>query len=249
MAIDRRAFILNTAAFSTLLAMRPDLTAVAQTAEPRAGRGADWFFLTDAEARTLTAMVDHMIPAYEFASGSDAGVVAFLDLQLATDYGEGAWLFLEGPFEDGKPEQGYQLPYPPAELFRKALGAFDAQARGFANLTADNKERVLKQLADGDITLDGIPGKTFFDEFYAAVIQGYFADPIHNGNSNMSSWRMIGFPGPNAYYLTEVDRYNMDYRRPPSSIAHVAGSRATETFRPPGSEPSHPSGSKPQSEG
>jgi hypothetical protein len=52
------------------------------------------------------------------------------------------------------------------------------------------------------------------------TIEGYFADPAYNGNRDYAGWNMLGFPGADAYYLTEVDRYNMAYWRAPSGIAH-----------------------------
>lgn len=55
----------------------------------------------------------------------------FIDRQLAGAWGAGERLFRSGPWHPGTPQQGYQLPYTPAELFRTALTALrerDAQA-------------------------------------------------------------------------------------------------------------------------
>jgi len=37
------------------------------------------------------------------------------------------------------------------------------------------------------------------------------ADPIHGGNKNMGSWKMIGFPGARADFIDWVDRYGARY--------------------------------------
>src|SRR6202011_6356491 len=65
--------------------------------------------LTATEAAFLTAVSDTMIPADALTpSGSDCGVVTFIDRQLAGAWGGGAKMYRSGPFRQGKPEQGYQ---------------------------------------------------------------------------------------------------------------------------------------------
>jgi hypothetical protein len=63
-----------------------------------------WSVLADAQARWLAAACDVFIPEDDFPSASQAGVVDFIDFQLATDYGRGAGLYLEGPFPEGATE-------------------------------------------------------------------------------------------------------------------------------------------------
>jgi gluconate 2-dehydrogenase gamma chain len=38
-------------------------------------------------------------------------------------------------------------------------------------------------------------------------MEGFFSDPIHGGNRNKASWRMLGFPGLPATYADKVDAY------------------------------------------
>ncbi len=207
-------------------------------AQARAAARADgepkppWFFLTDEEASFLEAAVDILIPADEFPSGSEAGVVDYIDMQLATGWGEGEGLYLEGPFESGEPEQGYQLGMAPAELYRQAIAALrsDAGEGGFEGLQLSVREQWIKELSEGSRDAGLVPGKTFFDHLYQNTLEGYFADPVYNGNQDMAGWKMIGFPGAHAYYLTEVDRYNMAYERPPASVAQRLGGDAPEPF-------------------
>src|SRR5262249_40013231 len=74
--------------------------------------------LTATEAAFVSAAVDAFIPADELSpSGTDCGIVTFIDRQLASAWGGGAKMYRGGPYQRGKPEQGYQLPLTPKEFF------------------------------------------------------------------------------------------------------------------------------------
>ena len=60
----------------------------------------------------------------------------------------------------------------------------------------------------------------FFATLLHNTVEGYFADPVYGGNRDYAGWKMVGFPGAYAYYLTEVSRYNMAYDRPPYGIGY-----------------------------
>lgn len=198
-----------------------DLRWLAAHAQGVAEGKSAYFYLTNDEAAVLSALADRIIPRDDWPSASEAGVIDYIDLQLATDWGRGAGLYLEGPFLDGKEGQGYQLPYTPAELYRKALaGIIGNDVNRVLNFSDGEKDAYLSRLDKGEIELNGIPGGAFFSMLRQNTIEGYFADPAYNGNRDYAGWRMLGFPGADAYYLTEIDRYNMVYLRAPSGIAH-----------------------------
>src|SRR4051794_6201672 len=89
-------------------------------AAPPAGEPLRW--LTSHEAATLEAVVDTLIPKDEVGPGGvEAGIVTFIDRELAAGYGRGARMYLQGPFAEGAATQGYQLPLAPAELYRVGL--------------------------------------------------------------------------------------------------------------------------------
>ena len=48
---------------------------------------------------------------------------------MAGGYGKGDRLYLEGPFAEGTPEQGYQLRMTPSELIRAGIADVNAYAR------------------------------------------------------------------------------------------------------------------------
>lgn len=211
----------------------------AGAAVPLAGTGAvrhafaqwddrPWYFLTDAEARWLAAACDTLIPQDEFPSASQAGVVDFIDFQLATDYGVGNGLYMAAPHAPGTSQQGYQFAFPPSDLFRNAIAALMDRDPSLTDLGHDDRIAAMRDLSesDGDLTED-IPAGDFFTELLSLANQGYFADPIYLGNADYAGWRMVGFPGAHAYYLDTVDDHNLRYPAPPMGIAHGRGTPPT----------------------
>lgn len=186
------------------------------TDAPEAASEGKWRYLNDAEVGFLTAAVDRFIPADPTGpSASEAGVVVFIDRQLAGDYGSGARFYLEGPWQEGTDSQGYQSRFTPAQFYRHAIGAIEqAVARSendktFKDLPADRQDALLKQMESGDLKLDGpITSKAFFTMFLQNVLEGYFSDPIYGGNKDAAAWKMIGFPGAHYDYSEWVTAYN-----------------------------------------
>jgi gluconate 2-dehydrogenase alpha chain/gluconate 2-dehydrogenase gamma chain len=213
---SRRAILAGFASTATVTTLAPAHAFAALDDEP-------FSFLSASEARLLSALCDTLIPRDDFPSASEAGVVDFIDLQLAGLYGHGDGLFMLGPFAVGTPEQGYQLPLVPAQLIRQGLSALADQQSAFDLLDLPRKEAVLTELSNGEIDLGEIPSKTFFDELWKLTNQGYFADPIYGGNDAYAGWKMVGFPGAHAYYLSFVDKHNVSYAQPPMGINHQPG--------------------------
>ena len=89
-----------------------------------------WLVLTAEEVAFFSATADTMIPADELSpSGSECGVPAFIDRQLASACGAGARMYRAGPFHQGTPEQGYQLPLTPRDYFAAGVEATNAWSR------------------------------------------------------------------------------------------------------------------------
>src|SRR5581483_11777108 len=115
----------------------------------------DYLTLTDAEAAFLKAAVDTIIPADALSpSGSECGVVDFIDCELAGPYGEGARLYRDGPVAQGKPEHGYQLDLTPREFFRQGIAAADAWAEtkfgaAFAALVDAQRQAAFTEIDSG----------------------------------------------------------------------------------------------------
>jgi gluconate 2-dehydrogenase gamma chain len=188
-------------------------------------------FFNDEEAKFVTAAIDRLIPGDDrWAGAKDAGVLYYIDRQLAGGYGAGARMYLKGPWSPDAPtQQSYQLRYSPAELYRIGIAESRKYVTGkhsgreLWDLGADDADAALKELESGTATLDSIPSPVFFETLLANTIEGYFADPIYGGNRDMVSWRMLGFPGAYAQYFELVDQYGYVYSRPPLGIASDSG--------------------------
>ena len=206
---------------ATLAGEAPALLGSARAEETRR-------FLNESERRFLLATVDRLIPADErWPGAAEAGVVNYIDLQMAGAWGGGEMLYRHGPFRKGTPTQGYQLEYTPAELFRRSILAINAhfasQAKSFDQLPSEEKDAYLSSLEKGDIDLDGVPSNTFFDFLLQHTVEGFFSDPIYGGNKNKLAWKMIGFPGAYADYHDLIDKHGVEFHREPLSIADGPG--------------------------
>jgi hypothetical protein len=221
---SRRA-VLTAAGASGLAA------AIGLPAAPRhAFAGADarpWAILSDRQARWLAAACDVFIPEDEFASASQAGVVDYIDLQMATGYGRGAGLYLQGPFFAGTPQQGWQLDMTPADLLLGGIDAHIAEGPALFDLDTGARADAVQRLSERTDPLGDAPAQDFFTLLHSLTNEGYFADPIYLGNHDYAGWRMVGFPGAHAYYLDRVDDHGVATPPPPMGIAHRARGRAT----------------------
>jgi gluconate 2-dehydrogenase gamma chain len=193
-------------------------------------------FLNQSERLFLHAAVERLIPADEkWPGAAEAGVVNYIDLQMAGQWGKGELLYRHGPYRKGTPSQGYQLEYTPAELFRRSIAAINAhfseQGKSFDRLPSAEKDAYLTSLEKGRIDLDGVPSNTFFDFLLKHTVEGFFSDPIYGGNKNKIAWKMIGFPGAYSDYYDLIDKHGVELRREPLGIGDGATSHSMNATR------------------
>src|SRR5438105_6288426 len=85
-------------------------------------------FFTEEEALSIAAAAARIFPSDETGPGAhEAGVVIYIDRQLASAYGRDHYRYTQPPFVDGVPEQGYQGKETPRQIYRaglKTLGRF-----------------------------------------------------------------------------------------------------------------------------
>ncbi|MFK3972004.1 gluconate 2-dehydrogenase subunit 3 family protein [Pseudomonas sp. NPDC087358] len=183
-----------------------------------------WQFFTAAEASAVEAIVARLIPADDLSvSGKDAGCAVFIDRQLAGEYGTFSRLYMQGPFDKGTPMQGDQSELVPRQRYRLGLAGLEAYCqkqfqKSFNALAADQQDKVLLGVEKGDIALDGIDGKLFFQQVLGNTMEGFFADPVYGGNRDMVSWKMIGFPGARYDYREYIGLHNQKLDLVPLSI-------------------------------
>jgi len=182
--------------------------------------------LTATEAAFITAAVDTLIPADELSpSGSDCGIVTFIDRQLASDWGGGAKMYRSGPFHKGKPEQGYQLALTPRQFFQTGIAEANTWSqrtygKELDRLSQTDRVAALKVMEEGKAQFASLGSRAFFNALLSLTMEGFFSDPAYGGNHNCVSWKMLGFPGLPATYANKFEEYrNKHYAAPPRSIA------------------------------
>jgi gluconate 2-dehydrogenase gamma chain len=154
--------------------------------------------LTDDELQCLTAMVDCLIPADPPGpSASQAGVVDYIEGQLSGSYGAGGGTYL-GHSDAAACDVGDSLPLRLSEFYGDGLAAlnqlsFLRTGQVFAASDPDNRRTLLTAIDAGEVGELWL--KQFFNQVLENTIEGYFSDPIHGGNRDGISWKMLGFPG------------------------------------------------------
>jgi gluconate 2-dehydrogenase gamma chain len=139
-----------------------------------------WRAFTDAEAATLGAACDAIVPPDEDPGAAEAGVVAFVDRQLATRE------------KDRRP------------LWRAGLRGLEATARrrhgrSFAELSLEARTGLLRDVENGAVDAadwTGIAPTEFFALLRDYTLMGFYGDPRHGGNRDRVAWRMLGLPDP-----------------------------------------------------
>jgi hypothetical protein len=125
------------------------------------------------QAATLRVLVDTIVPADEDPSGTEAGVLDYLERQSARD--------LAG-----------QRTY-----YRVGLDAMNAKAgavldAGFAVLGLGERKALLRATeADEACTPWPIDAREFVTAVVGHVMEGFYGDPGNGGNHDGVSWRMI----------------------------------------------------------
>jgi len=170
------------------------------------------------EAGFVEVMVNVMCPADALTPGGvDCGLAAYIDRQLAGGFGKGARLYMRGPWREGKPELGYQLPLTPEQFFKAGLAAADAACRkrngkAFSELDESGADRFLHEIADGKVTDERVQLASWFNELvYPLFEQACFADPVYGGNVGKVFWKAIGYPGLPAVHSQDM----VDFRGKP----------------------------------
>jgi gluconate 2-dehydrogenase gamma chain len=169
-------------------------------------------FFSRAQALIVAAAASRIFPNDEAGPGaSEAGVVVYIDRQLAGPWGRDHYRYTKEPFEEGAPpEFGYQGKATPRQIYRQGL----QDLKGFDRLTPTEQDQKLTQI---EKTL-------FFSLLRQNTIEGMFCDPMHGGNVDMVGWQLIGFPGPRMSNYGEVDQhYGEAFRPKPVSLREVTG--------------------------
>src|SRR5712672_4162493 len=187
---DRRAFLKGAVAGGAAAATvsLPRAAGAQQGAPAPGSQGSPapantYAYLNPDEAAFVEALVDHMVPADSLTpKGTELGLNTYIDRALAGGWGKGDRLYMQGPWKQGVPSQGYQLPLTPAQLYRAGIEATNAYCRktygkSFDRIEGAQREEVLVGLSSGKIKFDnGPPVRVFWGTLYQTIIEGMYSD-------------------------------------------------------------------------
>jgi gluconate 2-dehydrogenase gamma chain len=236
MTQGRRRFLKTLGALSALgkapaALARAASPSPASSSPPVAASAETYSYLSPAEVEFLEAALARLIPADELGPGAkEACVTVFIDRQLDGDFGTMAREYRLGPWPEGTPQQGYQSPLTPREIYRAAIAETDRlcasrHGRRFSELEPAQQEEVLRGLEEGTLALESTPARLFFGLLWQNTREGFFADPIYGGNRGKVGWKLVGFPGVAAAYTEHVERHGVPYHVEPVSIADLKSGR------------------------
>ena len=215
---QRRTFLKQVAGVAGATSMLGVKSAEAQQAPAAAAASAappaGYLSLSANEAAFVETMVNIMCPADEFTpNGVDCGLATYIDRQLAGDFGKGSKRYMRGPFGEGKPQQGNQLPLTPEQFFKAGAEAAEAacvkkHGKRFDEIAPADADAFLRELMAGKVADARVPLGAWFNEIvYPLFNQACFADPIYGGNAGKVFWKMIGYPGLPATHTVDMIQY------------------------------------------
>lgn len=128
-----------------------------------------WRSFTNDEAATVDAICERIIPGDQDSGAHDAGVVNYIDIQLARRF------------------KRY------LQTYRDGITSTNAASRAtfgkpFVELAAGQQTLVLEVIEKSE--------KPFFDLILNHTRQGFYGDPRHGGNRNRASWKMVRLQYP-----------------------------------------------------
>lgn len=125
--------------------------------------------MTDPEAATLKAICDQIVPADDFPSASEAGVLTYIDRQLTRHYRRHRKAYVAGLAQANRISR---------EHFGAALCSLSPQQQ-LAAVTALESQN-----------------SAFFNLVREHTLEGFYGSPRHGGNRDAVSWRMLGLDEP-----------------------------------------------------
>lgn len=152
------------------------------------GKKTAWKFFTDAEASLIDAVAEQIIPSDDWPGGKESGVTNFIDKQLM------------GPYKRFR------------AIYRKGMAAMQSTCISsyhmkFEELKWDQQTTFLETMEagkmDGSDWSDGFD-RTFFELVRDHSMQAFYGSPIHGGNRNKISYKMIKLDYP---LITGQNRY------------------------------------------
>jgi len=176
------------------------------------GVPARMFFMSQTDFQVLSNATERIFPKDNLGAGAiDLGVPYFIDRQLAGNYGSNSKEYMQGPFAEGAPTQGYQSRLTRAEIFTQGVMVLENESKkrfkkGFSDITEKQMDEILTAFQKDEVKMSGTTSGFFFALLRSATLNGAYADPMYGGNRNMEGWKMKGFPGHQMAYIGEIEK-------------------------------------------
>lgn len=139
-----------------------------------------WRFFTEAEAATVSAVCEQIIPADQDPGAISSGVPNFIDKQLVGAY--------------KRHQQAYRAGLVGVQETSRAMCGI-----GFEALSWDDQTAVLVALESGKArgrTWESQSSRAFFQLIRDHTMQGFYGSPRHGGNRDYVSYKMLGMDYP-----------------------------------------------------
>jgi gluconate 2-dehydrogenase gamma chain len=133
------------------------------------GKKTSWEFLSEVQAHALAVLCDQIIPADDFPSASQAGVLTYIDKQLVRHYRRHREAYRDG-------------------LARAGALSVARYGKPLAELQPGQQFEIAHVIEQQD--------HSFFELMRQHTLEGYYGTPRHGGNRDAVSWRMLGLPEP-----------------------------------------------------
>lgn len=137
-------------------------------------------FFSESEASLVIAICEQLIPRDDAPGATDAGVIRYIDRQLAGNLARHQRAYRGGL----------------QSLQRMCLAEYKAT---FEALVAEQKAEVLRRVESGEVPdghWDDPTAPQFFRLVLGHTMQGFYGPARHGGNRDFISYNMLGLPYP-----------------------------------------------------
>jgi gluconate 2-dehydrogenase gamma chain len=148
-----------------------------------------WRYFDEEEITLLDALAEQIIPTDDFPGGKWANVSNYIDKQLVSYYRH-----LQTTYREG------------LSAFQKTV--IQMKGKKFEELPFEEQTPILEKMEKGDFSGDfwkNHPSPDFFEMIRQHSMQGFYGTPVHGGNKEYISYRMLGLDYPN---VIGQNRYN-----------------------------------------
>lgn len=169
------------------------------------------YFTDKQKFQILADATERIFPENENGPGAiELGVPYFIDHQLASIWGVNGKVYMQGPFYEGQPNQGYQTPLKRHQIFDVGIEAISKESKStfdetFTSLEGDQQDQILEAFEKNEVKMKGVSSNEFFELLRSTTIEGVYADPLYGGNKNMAGWKMKQYPGVHMNFTDQIE--------------------------------------------